>query len=92
MKAFRLLVLAATLALPWTVTVQPVAVSHTAVLAADPPVAGDAPAPKIDVNIRGGETWYANPVILAVAGIGFLVLVLVVALAARGGGTTIVKE
>ncbi len=92
MKAIRLLLLVATLGLPWTVTLHPVTVAHTPVLAADPPVAGDAPAPKIDVNIRDGQTWYANPVLLAVGGIGFLVLVLVIALAARGNGTTVIKE
>ena len=92
MKAVRLLVLAATLGLPLTATFHPIAVVNSPVLAADPPVAGDAPAPKIDVHIGNGPVWYANPVLLAVGGIGFLVLVLVIALAARGGGTTIIKE
>jgi hypothetical protein len=47
--------------------------------------------PKIDAH-RQRSGGYANPVLLAVGGIGVLVLVLVIALAARGNGTTIIKE
>jgi hypothetical protein len=48
--------------------------------------------PSVDINIttsdRGGE-WYKNPIII---GAGVIILVLLVALASRGGGTTVVKS
>jgi hypothetical protein len=46
----------------------------------------------IDVNEGGGGAWWTNPVWIAIGIIGALVLVLIIVMAARGGGTTIVKE
>jgi hypothetical protein len=99
MKALQLLLLAATLALPWTTTLHSEGFVGSAALAADPPAPADAApkvagdAPKIDVTVNGGhEVWYTNPFLLTVGAIGVLVLLLVVALAARGNGTTIIKE
>jgi hypothetical protein len=53
----------------------------------------DAPKASVDINItktdRGGD-WYKNPIVI---GAGVIVLVLLVALASRGGsGTTVVKS
>ena len=44
----------------------------------------------VDINVnKGGGAWWKNPWIL---GVGALVLVLIVVLASRGGGTTIVER
>ena len=52
----------------------------------------DQDAPKsVDINITTndrGADWYKNPIII---GAGVVLLVLIVALASRGGGTTVVK-
>ena len=53
----------------------------------------DTPKASVDINVtktdRGGE-WYKNPIIV---GAGVILLVLLVALASRGGsGTTVVKS
>jgi hypothetical protein len=56
--------------------------------------AQDKPIPDINIDInKGGDggNWYANPVFI---GLGVLALVLIIALivmAGRGGGTTVVK-
>ena len=53
-------------------------------------------APKVDVDIDvhrgGGSAWWGNPVWIAIGVIGVVLLVVIVAMIARGGGTTIVKE
>jgi hypothetical protein len=53
----------------------------------------DAPKPSVDINITKTESpgeWYKNPYII---GAGVVILVLLVALASRGGsGTTVVKS
>lgn len=57
---------------------------------ASPAFAQDVP--KIDVNIssdEGGSVWYKNPIIV---GGGVVLLFLLVALAGRGSGTTVVKS
>ena len=47
----------------------------------------------VDINVnRGGDAWYANPVWLAIGAIALVVVVLLIALAVRGGGTTVVRE
>jgi hypothetical protein len=52
-----------------------------------------APKAELDVNIhRSGGGWWVNPVWIAIGVIALVVLVLIVAMIARGGGTTIVKE
>jgi hypothetical protein len=53
----------------------------------------DAPKPSVDINITKTESgpgeWYKNPIII---GAGVVLLVLLVALASRGSGTTVVKS
>jgi hypothetical protein len=53
-----------------------------------------AQQPTIDVDIveGGGGVWWTSPVWIAIGIIGLIVLVLIIALAARGGGTTVIKE
>jgi hypothetical protein len=72
------------------------AVPAVAVAAADSGYAlVQQPTPQLDVDIdvdEGGSAWWTNPVWIAIGIIGALVLVLIIVMAARGGGTTIVKE
>jgi hypothetical protein len=54
------------------------------------------PAPQIDVNINdSGEkryvVWLSNPVVLAICGVGVLLVVMLIVAAGRGG-TTVIKE
>jgi hypothetical protein len=68
----------------------------------DPPtmMAQAAPqeAPKnldIDINVNRGGTgvaWYRSPVWIAIGALAFVVLLVLIIAATRGGGTTIVKE
>lgn len=59
--------------------------------------AQDQPGAKLDVDIdinkggEGGGNWYANPMWLAIGGLALLVLVALIVMALRGGGTTVVK-
>jgi hypothetical protein len=57
--------------------------------------AQDQPAAKLNVDISlnkgGGGRWYANPVWIAIGGLAFLLLVVVIVMAGRGGATTVVK-
>jgi hypothetical protein len=47
----------------------------------------------VDVDVhKGGSAWYTNPLWLAIGGLGVLVLILIVVFAARGSGTTVIKE
>lgn len=58
--------------------------------------AQDSPsAPKgvnVDINVHHGGRWYANPVYIGLGVLAFVVLVLLIVMAARGGGTTVIKE
>jgi len=47
---------------------------------------------EITVGERGGVRWYRNPVWIALAAFGAIVVLLLVILAVRGNGTTIIKE
>jgi multisubunit Na+/H+ antiporter MnhB subunit len=50
---------------------------------------------KVDVNINthsGGGAWWANPIWIAIGVIALVLLVVIVAMAARGSGTTVIKE
>jgi hypothetical protein len=94
----RLLLTAVFVALPWMYVAEPTGVlpAPNVALAADPaPNAPDTPkAPAIDVNVNRTEkhvVWFADPVVLGIAG-GLVLLVLLFAMASRGGGTTIIKE
>jgi hypothetical protein len=56
-------------------------------------IVAQAQPPQIDVQIteqRGA--WYASPVWIAIGVIGLVVLVLLIVMAARGGGTTVVRD
>lgn len=49
----------------------------------------------IDVDIEAGTesgAWWTSPLWIAIGVIGLLLIVVLVALAARGGGTTVIKE
>ncbi|HSL20212.1 MAG TPA: hypothetical protein VK886_01660 [Vicinamibacterales bacterium] len=46
----------------------------------------------INVNRGGGGAWWASPVWIAIGIIGLVLLIVVIAMAARGGGTTVIKE
>jgi len=95
MRMLRLFLVGAMLFTPWTVTLRGAAMADSPAMAMADPPAPDAPAPNIDVHINEGATrveWYQDPMILAVAGIGVLLLLILVATAVRGGGTTIIRE
>ena len=50
---------------------------------------------KVDINVNRGSSggrWYANPVWMAIGGLAVLVVLILIVMAVRGGGTTIVKE
>lgn len=51
---------------------------------------------RLDVNINthsgGGAAWWANPIWIAIGVIALVLLVVVIAMAARGSGTTVIKE
>lgn len=60
------------------------------------PGGGAQPAPDVDIDITtrtvDGGPWWNNPVWIGVGIVALILLVVIVALATRGGGTTIVKE
>lgn len=68
------------------------AVSSSAVVAANFQPEGKDFKVDINVNRDGGDRWYANPVWMAIGGLAVLVLLVLIVMAMRGGGTTIVKE
>jgi amino acid transporter len=73
--------------------------SHgTAVVALQQPSGGAAPAQpsgKVDVDINvnhgGGGRWYANPLWIAIGALAVILLIALIVMAGRGGGTTVVK-
>jgi hypothetical protein len=51
------------------------------------------PSAELNVDIDTDDgAWWANPVWIAIGVVALIVLMLIVAMAARGGGTTIIKE
>ena len=46
----------------------------------------------IDVNREGGGAWYTSPTWIAIGVIALVLLVVIIAMASRGSGTTIVRE
>jgi hypothetical protein len=46
----------------------------------------------VDVNVNHGHAWYRSPVWIAIGVIAVVLLVVIVAMISRGGGTTIIKE
>jgi hypothetical protein len=70
----------------------------TAIVAIQQPSGGAAPAQpsgKVDVDINvnrgGGGRWYANPMWIAIGALAVIVLIALIVMAGRGGGTTVVK-
>jgi hypothetical protein len=52
---------------------------------------------KIDVDVNvghsgGSGTWWNNPMWIAIGAIAIVLLIVIVAMAARGSGTTVIKE
>ena len=62
--------------------------------ASQQPAAAQSPAQAdIDVDInRGGGAWYTSPTWIAIGVIALVLLVVIIAMASRGSGTTIVRE
>ncbi len=50
---------------------------------------------KLDVNVNvghnNGGVWWQSPMWMAIGGIALVLLIVIVAMIARGGGTTVVK-
>ena len=48
----------------------------------------------VDVNVghSGGGAWWNNPIWIAIGVIALVLLIVVIAMAARGSGTTVIKE
>ena len=66
--------------------------SGTMLLAAHALDAQQAPVINVEINKGGGsKAWYANPVWIAIGGLALLVLIVLVVMALKGGGTTVVK-
>lgn len=58
-------------------------------------LAADAPTGQLDVNVdvdEGGGAWWADPIWIAVGVIGLVLLIVIIAMATRGGGTTVIKD
>jgi hypothetical protein len=84
-----------------TPSVAAVGSSHDATVVAlqQPSSGGAAPAQpggKLDVDINvnhhGGGRWYANPVWIAIGALALIVLIVLIVMAARGGGTTVIRD
>jgi hypothetical protein len=94
----RLFLIALFLALPWMYAAERgVLVTPAIAVAADEaPKAPDAPkAPAVDVNVNRTEKHvisFADPMTLAIGAGVVIVIVALIAMASRSGGTTIVKE
>jgi hypothetical protein len=72
--------------------------SHGATVVALQQPSGGAqaqPGAKLDVDINvnhgGGGRWYANPMWIAIGVLAAIVLIALIVMAGRGGGTTVVK-
>ncbi|HEY3161775.1 MAG TPA: hypothetical protein VGJ78_22570 [Vicinamibacterales bacterium] len=61
------------------------------------PAQGQPPQGKLDVDINvghsgGGGAWWNNPIWIAIGVIALVLLVIIITMAARGSGTTVIKE
>jgi hypothetical protein len=82
--------LIASLMLVAMVCLGPLAMPALALAQGQPPVQG-----KVDVNINthsGGGAWWTNPLWIAIGVIALVLLIVIIAMAARGSGTTVIKE
>ena len=86
-----------------TPSVAAVGSSHDATVVAlqQPSSGGAAPAQpggKLDVDINvnhggsGAARWYANPLWIAIGALALIVLIVLIVMAARGGGTTVIRD
>ena len=84
-----------------TPSVAAVGSSHdTTVVALQQPSSGGAAAAQrdgkvdvdINVNHQSGGRWYANPVWIAIGALALIVLIVLIVMAARGGGTTVIRD
>jgi hypothetical protein len=58
----------------------------------DPPPPPQVPKVDVDINTdRGGAAWYSQPIWLAIGAIALIVVVALLVMAGRGGGTTVVR-
>jgi hypothetical protein len=48
----------------------------------------------VDINTHGGgnAAWWTSPIWIAIGAIALVVLILIIVMAARGSGTTVIKE
>ena len=59
-------------------------------LAQGQPVQGKV---NVDINTHtGGGAWWTNPIWIAIGVIALVLLIVIIAMAARGSGTTVIKE
>jgi len=83
--------LIAPLALVAVMCLGPLAVPALALAQGQPPVQG-----KIDVDINthssGGGAWWTSPVWMAIGAIALILLILIIVMASRGSGTTVIKD
>lgn len=48
---------------------------------------------EVDIDVdSGGAAWWANPLWIGIGVVGLVLLIVIIALATRGGGTTVIKE
>lgn len=48
---------------------------------------------EVDINTHsGGGAWWTNPIWIAIGVIALVLLIVIIAMAARGSGTTVIKE
>ena len=63
------------------------------VVSAQQPQPPSVPEAKVDIHVnRSTAAWWTSPVWIAIGAIGVVLLVLIVAMVMRGGGTTVIKE
>jgi len=68
----------------------PLAMPALALAQGQPPVQGKV---SVDINTHsGGGAWWASPVWMAIGGIALVLLIVLIVMAARGSGTTVIKE
>ena len=82
--------LIASLMLVAAMTLGPAVMPALALAQGQPPVQG-----KVDVDINthsSGGAWWTNPIWIAIGVIALVLLIVIIAMAARGSGTTVIKE
>jgi hypothetical protein len=63
----------------------------TAVLDAHALEAQQVPQINVEINQGGARRWYENPVWMAIGGLALVMLIVLIVMATKGGGTTVVK-